>query len=173
MRLLRAGQRSVRRLNCGVRRHMSRIARSCAVVALVARSVCADDGSAQSSQEIVLVHELRTAFYERASRSLSAAMYKAVDSWCSAAARDSSSEESRPEAWLCRGQELSYFRSVYINGEKGRHGLVCENYDASTFKYFSLDLVAEGVADGTCVPAEFDGEAYELYVESDSADGDA
>jgi hypothetical protein len=50
--------------------------------------------------------------------------------------------------WLCRGQELSYFRSVYINGDKGRHGLVCESYDASTFKYFGLHLVAESMAEG-------------------------
>jgi hypothetical protein len=152
---------------------MGRVATHRVVVVLLAGAVCADHTHAQSSQEIVLVHELRTAFYERAPRSLSTAMSKAVDSWCAAAARESSSEESRPEAWLCRAQELSYFRSVYINGEKGRRGLVCENYDASTFKYFSLDLLAEGVADRTCVPAEFDGEAYELHVQSDSPDGDA
>ena len=84
-------------------------------------------------------------------------------------------ERLKPEAltWLCRGQELSYFRGVYINGKKGPHGLVCEEHDISTYKYLGLDFVADAVAGGTCVPAEFDGEAYEVYVEGDNADGDA
>jgi hypothetical protein len=147
--------------------------RSCAAVVLVAGWVCADESEAQSSQEIVLVHELRSAFYERAPRSLSAAMSKAVDSWCSTA-RESSTNGSKPKVstWLCDGRELSYFRSVYINGDKGRHGLVCESYDADTFEYFGLDLVDENLADGTCVVAEFNGEAYELYFESDNGEGD-
>ena len=154
---------------------MSRIARSCAGVALVASLVCVDDTGAQSSQEIVLAHELRTAFYELAPRSLSAAMSEAVASWCSAAAEEPSRDDSEPEpsSWLCLGQERSYFRSVYINGKKGRHGLVCENHYASSFKYFGMDLVFDVLADRTCVVAEFNGEAYELYVESSHADDDS
>ncbi|MBV6417316.1 MAG: hypothetical protein CMLOHMNK_01963 [Steroidobacteraceae bacterium] len=66
-----------------------------------------------------------------------------------------------------------YFRSVYINGERGSHGLVCEDYDSSTFKYLGMDLVAESIADGSCVPAErYSGSEYELYVEG-VGDGDA
>lgn len=152
---------------------MSRIARTCAVVAIVARPVCAGDASAQSPQELVLVHELRTSFYERAPRSLSAAMSEAVESWCSVRVPSGSDSKREAFAWLCLGKEPSYFRSVYINGNKGPHGLVCENVDLSTYKYLGVDLVADLVADGTCVGAEFVGETYELHVESDNAAGGA
>jgi hypothetical protein len=35
-----------------------------------------------------------------------------------------------------------------------------------------MDLVADVIGDRSCVPAEFDGSRYELYVEEDR-DGDA
>jgi hypothetical protein len=132
------------------------------IAALVANSVHADDVT--ESQEIVLTHELRSSFYERAPRSLAAAMSNAVDSWCSTADGASYPDQATADAlsWLCRKEELSYFRSIYINGSKGRHGLVCETFDA---KYLGMDLITESVANGSCVPAEFDGSVYELYIQ--------
>jgi hypothetical protein len=147
---------------------VNRIASAGVIAVLLSGSIRADDS-------IVIADELRTAFYEHAPRSLAAAMSKAVESWCSAAKSASPGNAAKPEAasWLCQGQELSYFRSVYINGEKGRHGLVCENSGTSTLKYFGIDLVADVVADGSCVPAEFDGAAYRLNLESVDNGGDA
>jgi hypothetical protein len=54
---------------------------------------------------------------------------------------------------------------VYINGARGRHGLICEDNGISTLKYLGMDLVADVLEDGSCVPAEFDGSVYELYIE--------
>jgi hypothetical protein len=146
------------------------IARSFPVTLLVAGLFCADDARAQGSEEIVIADELRTAFYEHAPRALSTAMSKAVVAWCS-------SERRAPEAdavsWLCGGTNLVYFRSVYINGERGSHGLVCQDLDAPTFKYLGMDLVADSIADGSCVPVErYYGSEYELYLEG-VGDGDA
>ena len=141
---------------------MCRVARICVIAVLVVSPVSADDTDTQSSQEIVIADELRTAFYEHAPRSLATTMSKAVVSWCSSYRNES---EADLVSWLCRGDKLVYFRSVYVNGAKGRHGLVCENNGTSTLKYFGMDLVADVVADGSCVQAEFDGSVYELYVE--------
>ena len=111
----------------------------------------------------MLAHELRTAFYGHAPRALATAMSKAVVAWCSS---ERSAPGSDAVSWLCRGANLVYFRSVYINGERGPHGLVCEDLHASTFKYLGLDLVAQSIADGSCVPAErYSGSEYELNLE--------
>jgi hypothetical protein len=124
---------------------------------------CADDGRTQESQEIVIEDELRTAFYEHAPRSLVAAISKAVVAWC---ASDRGAPEPEAVGWLCRGENLVYFRSVYINGKRGSHGLVCTDYDTATFKYLGMDLVVESIADGSCVPAErYSGSEYKLYLE--------
>lgn len=140
---------------------MSGIARTCAIIAfLVTSPVGAHE--TQSLQEVVIADELRTAFYEHAPLSLATEMSKAVSSWCS-----SSRSEAAPAAvgWLCRGNKPVYFRSVYVNGSKGKHGLVCENNGTSTLKYFGMDLVAERIANSSCVAAEYDGSVYALYVE--------
>jgi hypothetical protein len=119
-----------------------------------------DSGTA----EIVVADEVRTAFYEHAPRSLAAAMFRAVESWCSKAGRTPDEHEAKAEtvSWLCGGQKLSYFRSVYVTGTVGSHGLVCENNGTSTLKYFGTDLVDEVVGDGSCVLAELDGTTYRL-----------
>jgi hypothetical protein len=112
---------------------MNHIARSYAVVVLLVGPLCAGDSRAQASGEIVIADELRTAFYEHAPRSLATEMSKAVVSWCSS---DRSGPRADAVSWLCRGEKLVYFRSVYINGEKAPHGLVCENNGTSTLRYF-------------------------------------
>jgi hypothetical protein len=140
---------------------MNRIARTCAIIVLVANPLWADDAHAQLPKEIEITHELRTAFYEHAPRALAAAMSKVVVSWCSS---DRSEPDSDAVRWLCRGQELVYFRNVYVNGVKGSHGLVCENNGTSALKYFGVDLAADVATDGSCVRAKFDGSVYELYV---------
>src|SRR5262245_25727175 len=111
---------------------MNRIARSCAATVLLASPLCAGDAHAQSSEEIVIADELRTAFYEHAPRSLATQMSKAVVAWCSS---DRSGTRAVAVGWLCRGEKLVYFRSVYLNGEKGPHGLVCESNGTSALRY--------------------------------------
>ena len=97
-------------------------------------------------------------------------MSKTVRSWCSSADRertaDSNEANAKTVGWLCAKHKLRYFRSVYVNGDKGPHGLVCEDNGTSRLKYFGTDLVAEVVEGGECVPAEFDGAAYQLQFES-------
>jgi hypothetical protein len=141
---------------------MSRLAGVCVIALLVGSPSGADETDGKSSVEIVVADELRSAFYEHAPRSLASAMRKAVVSWCS-----SNRDESHADAvnWLCQGGELAYFRSVYPTGAKGGHGLVCEDNSPYTPKFIGMDAVAEVVADGSCVRAESDGSAYELYVD--------
>jgi hypothetical protein len=136
------------------------------VALVIIRSASANEADASNSgtEEIVIADEVRTAFYEHAPRSLAAAMSRAVDSWCSSANRIPDGHEAKAEtvSWLCGRQQLSYFRNVYVIGTMGSDGLVCENNGTSTLKYFGTDLVDEVVADGSCVPAEFDGTRYRL-----------
>ena len=109
--------------------------------------------------EVILAHELRTAFYERAPFTRAAAAAKAVRAWCSGADRDSG-------GWLYAKKELRYFRSVYVNGDKGPHMLVCEDNGTSSLKYFGVDLVDGLIEEGACVSVEFNGTTYELYFNS-------
>lgn len=130
------------------------------LILLIDSPACVVFAENHSLQEIVLADELRTAFYERAPAPLAATMSSAVRLRCMSSAPDT---ETVP--WLCSGR-LVYLRSVYVNGARGRHGLVCANDGTSTLKYFGTDLVAEVVAHGSCVRAEFDGNTYKLHVES-------
>ncbi len=95
---------------------------------------------------------------------------KAVVAWCSSADREpvAASDEANAATvgWLCGQHRLRYFRSVYVTGPKGPHALVCEDNGTSSLKYFGIDLVAEVIADGACVPAEFDGSVYQLVFDN-------
>ena len=79
--------------------HVNLIARTLAFIVLVAGVFCANDARTQSSEEIVIADELRTAFYEHAPRSLAAAMSKAVVAWCSS---ERSAPGSDAVSWLLR-----------------------------------------------------------------------
>jgi len=144
----------------------------CALTTAISPVVHGEEVSATDAQlsEIVMTHELRTAFYEHAPLTRSAAVSKAVRSWCSGADRErvANSNESNAETvgWLCAKNELRYFRSVYVNGGKGPHILVCEDNGTSGLKYFGTDLVADVLEGGVCVSAEFNGTTYELYFNS-------
>jgi hypothetical protein len=139
---------------------MNRIPRAFVLTALVVSPFCTDDARTQVAEEIVLgPEELRTAFYERAPRAFVSAMSKAVAASCSS---DSIVPAANAGSWLCLGAKLTYFRSVYIDGRNGPHGLVCEDYDLPTFMYLGVDLVVDAVASGSCVRAEFDGSRYEV-----------
>ena len=90
--------------------------------------------------------------------------------WCSGPEREKVSNSSTSNAdtvgWLCAQKTLRYFRSVYVNGEKGPHMLVCEDNGTSGLKYFGIDLVNDVLGDGSCVTAEFNGKTYGLYFNS-------
>ncbi|MCP5146349.1 MAG: hypothetical protein H6978_16180 [Gammaproteobacteria bacterium] len=118
---------------------------------------------AARGQDVVIADELRTAYFERAPRGLARSMSKAVSEWCST---DSGGPEAEAVGWLCQHTKAMYFRSVYINGERGFHGLVCRTMDSPRFKYVGMDVVEESLVDGECVPVErgYDAE-YALYVD--------
>lgn len=120
--------------------------------------------------DVVIADELRTAFYEHAPLIRSAAVSKSVRSWCSGPDRGkvANSNESHAETvgWLCAKTKLRYFRSVYVNGDKGPHMLVCEDNGTSSLKYFGVDLVDGLIEEGACVSVEFNGTTYELYFNS-------
>jgi hypothetical protein len=149
---------------------MDRMSTIRAIAVFIASAIYANDSDGSELPDISIADEVRTAYYEHAPRRLAAAMSKAVDSWCSAAR-----QMSKPGAssWLCRKQKLAYFRSVYVTGTKGGHGLVCEGNGTSTLKYFGVDLVNDVVTGGSCVLAEFDGTVYRLYAENIDSDEDA
>jgi len=127
--------------------------------------------------DIVIADELRTAFYEHAPITMSGAVSKAVRSWCSSADRPrvAQSKESNANTvdWLCAKHTLRYYRSVYINGDKGPHVLVCKDEGISRSRYFGIDLVTELIGEGVCVPAAFDGTDYVLHFEDVNGASDA
>jgi hypothetical protein len=147
---------------------------TCICAALVATSAYANNASSNGGQEIVIADEVRTAFYEPAPLVLATPMSRAVDTWCSAADRRRIAESGKANAetvgWLCGSRKLRYFRNVYVTGTKGNHGLVCEDNGTSSLRYFGVDLVASIIRDGSCVPAELDGAAYQLHFESVNSD---
>ena len=117
------------------------------------------------SSEVVIADEIRTAYYERAPKSLRDSMSRAVKSLCSSTKEIEGANVSK---WLCQNNKLNYFRSVYVNGNKGAHGLVCEENSSDFFKYFGVDLVPIVLNEGDCISANFDGKNYELVIEEDS-----
>jgi len=154
---------------------MSRFAKVLGVFALGFCELTVGGASENDAAEVVIADELRTAFYEHAPRALATLMSKAVISWCAKFSQNvaTTSEANDDLGWLCRGQRLAYFRSVYVNGEKGRHGLVCEANGTTSLKYFGIDLVADLIEGESCVSAEFDGEKYSLYFKDRGVDSDA
>ena len=145
----------------------------CAIAAAFSASAHAAEVNPKPAEELVIVDGVRTAFYERAPISLAGAMSRAVGSWCLTADRnrvaDTSKSSGSTVGWLCGRHKLRYFRSVYVTGARGSHGLVCEDNGTSSLKYFGLDLVASVIEDGSCVPAVFDGTEYQLSLENVNA----
>jgi hypothetical protein len=120
---------------------------------------------AAGNSEIVFSDEIRTAFYERAPHSLGTKMSNGVISFC---ASSNKAIELHVKSWLCAKNKLNYFRSVYVTGSKGPHGLICEASGSSFFKYLGTDLLEQVTEEGSCVVAEFDGEKYELVIQESS-----
>jgi hypothetical protein len=143
---------------------------ACLGIACVGGAACANESAGKD--EVIVADELRSAFYEKAPRALATAMSRAVAARCNTPpkAHGSGTESDPPLGWLCSGEKLHYLRSVYINGERGPHGLVCET---GYYKYYGLDFVAELVKEGTCVPVERDRLTYELRVHVERDPNDA
>ena len=156
---------------------MNRIVVFFSAIAVIAPAAHSDDSSTGNLPGIVLTHEIRTAFYEHAPSSLSAKVSVAVRSWCSSADREQLANSTPANAetvgWLCANRKLRFYRSVYVTGDKGPHVLVCEDYGPSSLKYFGMDMVSSIVTHGGCVPAEFDGTAYQLHFEDVNVEDDA
>jgi hypothetical protein len=148
-----------------------------AIATIAAASAYADQGRPSGGTEIVIADEVRTAFYEHARSSLAAAMSKAVGLWCSTEDRHRVAESGKSNAetveWLCGRHQLRYFRNVYVTGARGPHGLVCEDVGTSSLKYFGVDLTKDSIEFGSCVPAEWDGTAYQLHFENVNTSSDA
>jgi hypothetical protein len=136
------------------------------VLALVVAYGHAAEVKPSDLSEIVVADELRSAFYEKAPSAMAAAIGNAVKSWCSSPERSQfagkGEANSKTVEWLCGRQKLHYFRSIYITGEKGPHGLVCG--EGSSYRYLGVDFVNESIKYGGCVPAESEEKkTYQLY----------
>jgi hypothetical protein len=159
-----------------LRQGVNRLANLCAIAASVSVgfSAYAKEAGSNDLDEVTLADELRTAFYEQAPPSLTAMMFKSVGAWCVTADRrrieDSGGANAETVSWLCGRNKLRYYRSVYITGSKGTHGLICENSGFSYIRYVGIDLAKDGVDDGQCVTAESDGAAYHVYFEGTHPD---
>jgi hypothetical protein len=148
------------------------------VIGVLLSSLCGLAAAAAPDEgvvEVIIADELRTAFFEHAPRRLASSMSKAVTLWCSTPPprTSASSDEDDPLKWLCQGKKPEYFRNVYVNGQRGRHGLVCKSNGTSSLRYFGVDLVASVLEDESCVAAEYDGEEYTLYFKDGGREGDS
>ena len=141
---------------------MERASRVSIFIFLTFSSIYSGLSFGAGNSEIVFSDEIRTAFYERAPNSLSTKMSKGVTNFC---ASSNKAIESHVNTWLCAKNKLNYFRSVYVTGSKGSHGLVCEASASNFFKYLGTDLLEQVIENSSCVVAEFDGEKYELVIQ--------
>jgi len=147
------------------------------VCSLGALAVCSTKAISAKPDErqIVIADEVRTAFYEHAPSSMAREMSAAVLVWCEQF-RDPNGDSSPPKQhqWLCGTYRLEYFRGVYVTGDRGPRGLVCERSGTTELRYFGQDLVNDLLEDGSCVAAHRSSKAtYELYVPVKTHDGDA
>jgi hypothetical protein len=105
------------------------------------------------------------------------AMAKVTAVWCREQSRPGPKGENHSPAeiakWLCSKDGHQYFRSVYVTGGRGPHGLVCESNGTSGLRFFGMDLVEDLLKAGDCVVAEVEGEGFQLWVHSTGDDGDS
>jgi hypothetical protein len=122
-----------------------------AAIALIATGSAKPAEDAQSN-EIVLIEQVRTAYYEAAPRRLAASMRRAVATECaapeSAAGSDSVAQVRR---WLCDGAGDTYLRAVDVLGTKSWTGFVCEGAGAH-LRYYVDDIISYMAQEGSCVP---------------------
>jgi len=144
---------------------------------LVALTFCGTNAIAAQPalDQIVIADEVRTAFFEHAPTNLAGQMSVAVRAWCDQF-RDSNRNAAPPtqHRWLCGDHRLEYFRGVYVTGNRGPRGLICEKSGTTDLQYFGLDLVNDLLEDGSCVTAHRSSkDTYELFVPAETQGGDA
>jgi hypothetical protein len=147
---------------------MNRITCLCSIAVFASASAHVNGASPKGGDEtIIIADELRSAFYQKAPSKMAAAIGKAVGLWCLTAERHQFADKSEANAktveWLCGSQKLHYFGNVYLTGETGPHGLACED---KLYKYLGVDMVAESIKFGWCVPAESDETVYQMHFEN-------
>jgi hypothetical protein len=135
------------------------IVRIALTVASSAIAACAyADDRKLGPNELVLVHEVRIAFYIAARPKTAASMGRAVTEACVArptvksASDASAAAASTTRAWLCAGGHLYYLRAVNVLGDKYQIGYVCANVSPD-IKFYTPDMFLEN---RECVVVTFD-----------------
>jgi hypothetical protein len=116
------------------------------------------------SDEIIVADRIRTAFYERAPRSVRDDMRRALVAACEAGKKDPPTDyEGNPVdiERICNGQPLAFLREVIVTGPKLREGWVCVDEDLERFRYILLDMIRSG----TCVKANYDYDTRRITVD--------
>jgi hypothetical protein len=111
--------------------------------------LAATNGMAQEkpADEIVLIDEVRIAFYEKVPERMAASMRKAVESECKRRLGTGPEVESD---WLCNGESLYFVRGVYVSGSKRMTGLVCsEEGITPNLRYYTEDMFTD---EPQCMP---------------------
>jgi hypothetical protein len=123
-------------------------------------------GSPEEDEEvgvITLSHELPTAFYQTAPRSIRLALERTRATYCAGpreplVLRDPPHSEAGnllldpAPTWLCAGSKLNFVRAVYINGYKSQFGAVCAAHTRGTI-YSPVEWLRDPVI---CVPIGYD-----------------
>jgi hypothetical protein len=116
----------------------------CLILCLAATNGMAQD---KSAGEIVLIDEVRIAFYETAPQRMAASMRKAVESECKRRLGTGAKVESD---WLCNAKTLYFVRGVDVSGGKRMTGLVCsEEGITPNLRYYTEDMFTD---EPQCMP---------------------
>lgn len=107
------------------------------------------------------------AFYEKAPLLMRASMRSAVEAACGDhEARQPNpvpgdEKLESPTEWLCSRQPLAYLRAVYVTGERGMIGYVCNSEDIASFRYYPPD----SFAGRRCVPIWYRKETRRHFID--------
>ena len=93
-----------------------------------------------ASEQIVLVDNVRIAFYEAAPPALAASMRRARDAACTTLRTPSSGNQAVAN-WLCGAAHLRYLRAVNVLGTRYRTGFVCRTDSVTpNLRYYTADM---------------------------------
>lgn len=116
------------------------------------------------NDEVIVADRVRTAFYERAPRSIRDDMRRAFVAACEAGKKDPPKDfDGKPVeiGRICGGQPLLFLREVIVTGPKLREGWICVDEDFDHLKYVLDDMLGSS----TCVKANYDYETRRTTVE--------
>lgn len=120
---------------------------------------------------VTLAHELPTAFFEPAPRSVRRAMESVLAAYCagpkySLVLRSPTHSDAGEllldpaPSWLCSDSKVAFVRAVHFNGYKSQSGAVCATRTRGTV-YYPVEWVRDPVI---CVPIGYDGREKAHYI---------